>query len=407
MRVNRRSLTLFLVVALLLTSVAVVSAQGGEGLPATVRNFLFVRVVPDINANDYGRLEPGTEVQLIGRTSDGAWVKLVTSDGTVGWGRTDGLDFEGDVSDLPDMSLGATQGVVVAFANLREAPDINARSSVRLTAGTVVTVSATDGEWVYVQAEDGSSGWVLPRALAFMGGEMPDVPMVNAAVQGFANLRAVPAYDARGIGRLDPGTPVNIVGRSSDGEWVQVETLDGTVGWGTALAFAYEGDLEELPDTTPAESQAAVTNFAVLRAGPSAEAAELGRLEQGTVVDLLMVDGDRVFVSDGEHSGWVPVSALSYPGGVMPEVLAANATVTTTANVETVNLRAAPGADAQRRGWAAVGERLAVVGVSEDGQWYRVVPTSHVGAWIFADLVTLDEGVGPLPVLDAEGNPVS
>jgi hypothetical protein len=54
-----------------------------------------------------------------------------------------------------------------------------------------------------------------------------------------------------------------------------------------------------------------------------------------------------------------------------------------------------------------VGERLAVVGVSEDGQWYYVVPSSRVAAWIFAPLVELDVDAGPFPTLDVGGNVVA
>ncbi len=67
---------------------------------------------------------------------------------------------------------------------------------------------------------------------------------------------------------------------------------------------------------------------------------------------------------------------------------------------DSVNLREAPSVDSARLGWAAVGERLAVVGVSADGAWYRVVPASRVAAWVSANLVTLDAGVGPLLVVE-------
>jgi len=150
--------------------------------------------------------------------------------------------------------------------------------------------------------------------------------------------------------------------------------------------------------TEPPADAGVVTRYAVLRAAPDNTSAEVGRLDAGSVVQLLLASGNRLFVraEDGTE-GWALASALSYTGGSVPEVLASNATVTADM---AVNLREGPSLEAAIRGSAQVGERLAVVGVSADGQWYRVIPGTRVAAWVFADLVTLDEGAGPLPVIE-------
>jgi len=213
-------------------------------------------------------------------------------------------------------------------------------------------------------------------------------------VRALPDVQAV-AYD----GRLEPGTPVTLIGRSGDSEWVQLQTLDGNIGWGTTRAFTYAGDVADLPVVEYGENQAVVVNYAVLREAPSSTSAQVGELARGTVVDLLLSTADRVYVQAGDVAGWAVASALAFPGGAAPELLAANATVSAE-GYDTVNLREAPSVDSARLGWAANGERLAVVGVSADGAWYRVVPASRVAAWVSANLVTLDAGVGPLLVVE-------
>jgi len=402
MDITRRGLTVVLLLCLLLASVAVVSAQG-EGA-ATVARYLFVRALPDVEARDYGRLEPETEITLLGRTANGQWLQFRTAEGIVGWGRANAITFEGDIADLPVVSIARENAAAIFAQNLRALPALDAEVVGQLAQGDLVTVVATAYNLAYVVAEDGTAGWAIPNNLQFTRlrgaprATMPDVPEVNAAIRGFAAARVVPAVDAHSYARLEPGTPVNVIGRNRIGNFLQIETLDGLKAWAGESFIWYPGAVDELPVTEPPADAGVVTRYAVLRAAPDNTSAEVGRLDAGSVVQLLLASGNRLFVraEDGTE-GWALASALSYTGGSVPEVLASNATVTADM---AVNLREGPSLEAAIRGSAQVGERLAVVGVSADGQWYRVIPSTRVAAWVFADLVTLDEGVGPLPVIE-------
>jgi len=402
MDITRRGLTVVLLLCLLLASVAVVSAQG-EGA-ATVARYLFVRALPDVEARDYGRLEPETEITLLGRTANGQWLQFRTAEGIVGWGRANAITFEGDIADLPVVSIARENAAAIFAQNLRALPALDAEVVGQLAQGDLVTVVARAYNLAYVVAEDGTAGWAIPNNLQFTRlrgaprATMPDVPEVNAAIRGFAAARVVPAVDAHSYARLEPGTPVNVIGRNRIGNFLQIETLDGLKAWAGESFIWYPGAVDELPVTEPPADAGVVTRYAVLRAAPDNTSAEVGRLDAGSVVQLLLASGNRLFVraEDGTE-GWALASALSYTGGSVPEVLASNATVTADM---AVNLREGPSLEAAIRGSAQVGERLAVVGVSADGQWYRVIPSTRVAAWVFADLVTLDEGVGPLPVIE-------
>lgn len=403
MSVTRRGLTVVLLVFLLLANIAVIQAQG-EGVTATVARFLYVRALPDVEARDFGRLEPETEITLLGRTANSQWLQLRTADGIVGWGRANAITFEGDIADLPVVNVARQNAAAIFAQNLRVAPDLLADVVGQVEQGTLVTLVAKAYNFVYVTTADGLAGWANPNNLQFTRERgaslptMPDLPEVNAVARGYASARVVPAIDAHSYAQLDPGTPVNVIGRNEIGNFFQIQTLDGLQAWAAASFIWYPGAVADLPVTEPGADSGVVTRFAVLRAAPDNTSAEVGRLSAGTVVQLLLASGDRLYVKapDGTE-GWALASALSFTGGAVPEVLASNATVTADA---AVNLRAGPSLDAPRNGAAQVGERLAVVGVSADGQWYRVIPSTRVAAWVFADLVTLDEGVGPLPVIE-------
>jgi uncharacterized protein YgiM (DUF1202 family) len=415
MDVKRPSLTLVLVVFMMFASLTTVYAQEGASLDASVVNYTFVKTLPDVKAYNYGRLETGATVTAVGRTADSAWIKVQTEDGTLGWVRVNAISPEGDVAELPVADVAEDQAVVTRFLNLRANQGIDSAGTMRLEQGTVVDLLATDGEWVYIQTADGDAGWASPNGLSFVRGAemdeaaMPEVPVVNASVTGYANLRSLPEIDAPGLMRLEPGTPVTVLATasSSAGEFFQVETLDGFVAWGTARAFVYDGAPDELPVMDYNEDQAVVVNYAVLRAEPDATSAEVATLPAGTTVTLLLQTGNRVLVEADGLQGWAVDSALAYPGGVAPATLQANATVAPTENVANINLRAEPSLDAAPRGVAAAGDRVAVIGVSTDGEWYRVVPGSHVAAWVYADLVEVDAGAGPFAVVEPEAEAVA
>ncbi|MBN2471111.1 MAG: SH3 domain-containing protein [Anaerolineae bacterium] len=405
MKSNRRRLLVFLLVTtLLLAATAVASAQGEEGLTASVVRYLYLRVLPDVKAPDFGRVEPMTPVLLLARTADSEWVQVQLEDGTTGWGRVNAVVADGEIASLPVVSIDRNSAAVVNFLTLREAPQIDANSVARLEKGALLSLVAEADGYVYAVAEDGTAGWAVPRGLQFTRASgadepaMPELPQVNAAVNGFANTRVLPEMAAHSYERLDPGTPVNVIGRNADGDWFQVETLDGQIAWATARAFTFMEDAAALEVTAPVEGQGVVTRFAVLRQEPDSSAPEVATLKAGSVAEVLMATADRIFVETADGlRGWAVNSAFAFPGGFVPDVLAANATVSADVSV---NLRAEPSLEGALRGAAQPGERLSVTGVDASGEWYRVVPASRVGAWVFADLITLDEGVENLLVVE-------
>jgi hypothetical protein len=72
-------------------------------LPATVNvQALNVRVAPDINAGIAATaLNSGTQIQVVGRSTDNLWFATPISGGGVGWVFSNGLTVQGDSSTLP------------------------------------------------------------------------------------------------------------------------------------------------------------------------------------------------------------------------------------------------------------------------------------------------------------------
>lgn len=321
----RKYLALILAVALLLTGTMLVSAQEGETLPATVNQYLFVRVLPDVKAYNYGRLAPETAVTLIARTPDSDWVKLTTDDDTVGWGRPNALVVDGDLSVLPVQEIGLEQGAVTHFLNVRDMPDIDAGRSMRLTQGEVVDLVAFDGEWLYIQAADGSAGYVNPRGLAIMRApgldqpELPELPSFNATVMDAATLYALPADDAAVVSELAANAPLNVLGRNAANSWLEVEDAAGNSGWVMLDVTNYDAETsgELLATNASLVSDGAMIN---VRSGPGTDFSVPQVLDPGTRVFVRGVDATGEWfeiIPPNRAPGWVFSGLVDLDGSLL------------------------------------------------------------------------------------------
>ncbi len=128
----------------------------------------------------------------------------------------------------------------------RPAPEYYSNTTVR--AGLPVNVFGQDstGDWLHVRTYNGATGWMPAQALDVnVPVTLPvydDVPPGPArpfgSVQGYIktsyehnNLREGPGESFPIVETVALWTDLALYGRSPDGNWLYVETLDGTLGW--------------------------------------------------------------------------------------------------------------------------------------------------------------------------------
>jgi uncharacterized protein YgiM (DUF1202 family) len=61
------------------------------------------------------------------------------------------------------------------------------------------------------------------------------------------NLRAAPDLTAEVVGALENATAVAVLARTAAGDWLQVQTADGTAGWVRAEMVTLTAPVEQLP----------------------------------------------------------------------------------------------------------------------------------------------------------------
>lgn len=151
---------------------------------------LSLRVAPSTTADVLLRLEEGDEVLPVGRSADGRFFSVITSDGLEGWVSSLGLACPPDVptaipihtpttepatpttgpvapsSPLPERTKlpGATEGCRVAMSGLELRVGATALARVILTLEQGEPLAAlgrsSDGQWIAVRTQDAIEGWV-------------------------------------------------------------------------------------------------------------------------------------------------------------------------------------------------------------------------------------------------------
>jgi uncharacterized protein YgiM (DUF1202 family) len=172
-------------------------------------------------------------------------------------------------------------------------------------------------------------------------------------------VRGEPSPDAVVVGGIKEGEVYDVIGLSSDGEWVQlaIPAIAGGEGWVSANYVNVQGAITEAPIT-----EAPITEAPITEATTTSGAGEslLGRLPTPT------------------PSGGAAAGIAASPG-------------TATVQTEGVRLRvrAEPSANAEIVGYVYDGEVFPVLDTTADGQWTQLggrVGTDNVnGGWVASE----------------------
>ncbi|MCO5179203.1 MAG: SH3 domain-containing protein [Candidatus Promineofilum sp.] len=263
-----------------------------------------------------------------------------------------------------------------------------------------------------------------PAGIALAQDEPPfSEDVVTATTSANLRIRSMPGLDGDILTVLPSGTVVGFTGLTDQtGDWVQVDAVDGPVGWVWAAylsnvpdnltvwsAEGMAGD-EEVAETEPSFGEdvvtATTTNNLRIRSAPGLDGEMLTILPFGTVVGftgLTDETGDWVQVdAAGGPVGWVWGAYLSNvpddltmwsaddtaggqedtAGVVEPPFGEDVVTATTTANLR---LRSAPGLDGELLTVLPFGTVVGFTGLTDEtGQWVQVDAAGGPVGWVWA-----------------------
>jgi uncharacterized protein YgiM (DUF1202 family) len=183
---------------------------------------LNARESPDLSSPVVQLLAGNTTYTALARSEDNQWVQILLPDGRLAWVSSQFVTLGGDLQSLstdpatPE-SLAATRAAIAP-------PAEPITTTTPLTPTTAVTPTVT-------QVVDGVTATVTNLA--------------------GANARAVPQREAETAQLLSFGAVLPVVGRSADGEWVQLTLEEGRLAWVLISAVTLSADSASLPIVTP------------------------------------------------------------------------------------------------------------------------------------------------------------
>ncbi len=231
-------------------------------------------------------LQGAAPLSIIGRTEDTQWVLIRLEDGNTGWLLADDVFVDWDLAALPVVGDAADVGqapLPAAFApsgvvqsgigslRLRRAPGTAGDVIANLRAGTPLSLQmrTIEGDWLQVSTSDGQTGWVDANYVT-TDADINGLPVSNVTVTnrptpvpppGFVfngeviaegdglRLRAEPSLIGPVEDNLDAFTQLQLIGRTSDSQWLQVISVTGQRGWVSAGYIRPMIDINSLPVT--------------------------------------------------------------------------------------------------------------------------------------------------------------
>ena len=376
---------------------------------AITTDYLNLRSGAGLNHNVLTVLAKGAVVDVIDN-SDGAWVKVKTNDGTVGYCSKDYLQMEVAPTTV---SLSETERTVTAGESFEFTATISDESlptAVSTNAGAVqVTYLRQEGNThIYqIQALQAGNAEIRISANGACASLQVTVDAAQQETQGkqatvnadYLNIRSGKGTDTSIIGGLTQGSVVTILD-NSDANWVKIRTAGGIEGY-VAREYLTGAETPSEPTTpeTPSETTTATVNADVLnvRSGKGTDTSIVGTIRNGETVTVL----------DNSDAGWVKIKTASgLEGYVAREYLTGtetpsepttpetpSETTTATVNADVLNVRSGKGTDTSIVGTIRNGETVTVLDNS-DATWVKIKTSSGLEGYVHRDYLNFGSNAG-------------
>lgn len=294
---------------------------------------LNVRSEPDTTGNILTLLNQGDTVPALALSDDGLWVQVELEDGLIGW------LFAEFVTVLGDLSAAQPTAPVPALA------------PVVIDATQVMT-----------------SGIVPPAPYSSI---IPgDTPAVVVAVAAGAIGRVQPNAAAEELTLLPQGAALTAVGRTADGQWIQVEMPDGNLtAWVSRAVVSVTPDIDTLP---------------IDGVAPDADADD--ETPETPETPILLPTPTPAPDSDTETPTPDATTGDVVGEAVVRDIL--------------LGVYAEPDSDSENVAFISRNTRLPVSGRNADGDWVQVVTEDGDAGWIPVRSVILNPGINALPVVE-------
>jgi uncharacterized protein YraI len=266
-----------------------------------------------------------------------------------------------------------------------------------------VTGVSADRQFWFVKTTRGN-GFVAAQDISVEGGaNLPVVAtdLVGSVIEGRANVRLNPGVEALGANTLSQGAQFFAIGRSDDGEWIQIRYQFGK-GW--IRTSVTDVNAAKLPAVVGTPSVLVNTPFVNLRSGPGPQFSVVGIVRGGQVYPILGINasGSWFYIATEQGEAWIDkiyVKTQDYFGGaeVIDAPAPSEAVYIGTIITGSAAVRENPGLLFAQIGTLPARTKVNIVGQSKDKAWW-LIQTDTISGWVSKALVRTSAEADNVPV---------
>lgn len=194
----------------------------GETISITSQFGVNARSTTSTDAQVIVVLQAGSEIPLRGRNADDSWLQVILEDGTLAWVFAQAVETSANIEDLP----------------VFEPPAVDAPAETLSETGETSEEPAAD----LPDAEPADSGDASATEQA-----TPSEGTARVTAILGAKVRPAPTTEESEIETVPFDTEFSVLGRSEDGEWLQVQLENGDAAWILVSKVAFDGTVADLP----------------------------------------------------------------------------------------------------------------------------------------------------------------
>lgn len=197
---------------------------------------LMVRSSTGTSSPIIAKLSCDSVVELL--AYDGAWYKVLTEDGHIGYASADYIVLDDTITSLnssvyDDLGYGY---VSCALTRMHESTGEYSTVSALLDKGEKLQLLIYDGAWYKVRRENGEEGYVSVNFITLDSSSVQYIPD-NATIPGYIdatslNFRSEPNTTCNVISSLSKGTEINLLSYKEN--WFKAKLVNGSVGYVSA-----------------------------------------------------------------------------------------------------------------------------------------------------------------------------
>ncbi len=219
--------------------------DGSPAIIVTVVDGANARSSPALGGTVEAVVPQGAVLPATGRSTDSQWVEVTLPTGVSAWIFRDTVVPVGAVGALPATDGGAlTPTPEATFAPVLLPTPTPTTAPVDAATPTAEPAAETEATAVPTESATSES---TPESTPESTAEPESTTVTAEVVPFFVPLYDEPSADSTIVVRSAHGSDLVVIGRTTDGAWLQVTTAGGAIGWVVAGNVQVTGDIGEVP----------------------------------------------------------------------------------------------------------------------------------------------------------------